>query len=166
MSGYAADKAWSDRFIPAICEVVGPLLLKPAPLTVDQREATDLIVLEAQDMRIAARVRKHCYLSRWPDQFTIRSRRDSGAETELRKVIGGWADWMFYGFATADEDGALAAWRVLDLDVFRVYVGRMLWDHTLPPEIHNGDGTYFRAFGVESFPASLVLAAEGFRQAC
>ena len=83
---YSDDRNWSDRYIPAIGQIVGPHLVVPAPLEIDPRQATDLIVLKARDMTIAARVRRAEYATCFPYDFTVRCRRDSGAKAEMRKV--------------------------------------------------------------------------------
>jgi hypothetical protein len=57
MTAYRRDRAWSDAFIPAIKKIVGPYLLEPSSFEIDAQQATDLIVLLARDLRIAARVR-------------------------------------------------------------------------------------------------------------
>ena len=93
---YASDREWSERFIPSIKKLVGPLLLEAAPLDLDRNEATDLMVFCARDMRIGARVRSHKHFENHSNDFTIRCARDSGAKTELAKIVDGWGDWMFY----------------------------------------------------------------------
>jgi hypothetical protein len=100
------------------------------------------------------------YWKRYPDQFTLRSRLDSGTKTELAKILEGFGDWMFYGFS--DGEMAIRRWYLIDLHVFR-------WNWALFPdafrseEKKNGDGTYFRAFWIRSFPDfPPLLISEGF----
>jgi hypothetical protein len=50
---YREDRAKSDALIPAIKSIVGPHPLAPAELALDAKEATDLIVFHARDMRVA-----------------------------------------------------------------------------------------------------------------
>jgi len=159
MRTYRDDRDLSDRFLPAIKRIVGPYLLEESSAKVDQNEAADL-VLVAQDVRIACRVRGMGYWDRFPDQFTIRSRRDSGAKTELAKILDGWGDWMFYGFH--DDGDAIRKWYLIDLHAFR-------WNLVMFPDVFrseekpNGDGTYFRAFWIRSFPEfPPLLISEGF----
>ena len=68
----------------------GPLNVAPEPM--DRLQATDLVMLDARDMRIAARVRRPGYFQRYPHQFTIRSSLPSGGETELSKIVNGKGD--------------------------------------------------------------------------
>ncbi|MEM6277597.1 MAG: hypothetical protein AAF714_11685 [Pseudomonadota bacterium] len=62
---YGANRAWSDQYLPEIRRLVGPHLLKPAPEDLDTKQATDLMLLDARDMRLAARVRRPGYTERY-----------------------------------------------------------------------------------------------------
>lgn len=94
---YDINRQWSDRFLPQIKHIVGAHLLEAAPDPLDMLQATDLLMLDARDMRIAARVRRPGYASRYPHQITIRSGVPSGAETELSKIVNGKGDWLSIG---------------------------------------------------------------------
>jgi hypothetical protein len=150
---YAENREWSDQFIPTIKQIVGPYLLEPAPFALDVSEATDLIVFQARDMRIAARVRRNEYANKFPWQFTIRSRVASGAKTEFAKIVEGWGDWLFYGFAY-DGDGGIQRWMLVDLHALRAALILRTKGCPRHDEVPNGDGTYFRWFDVRSFPAT------------
>lgn len=157
MSSYATDREWSDIMIPQIRGIVGPRLLEPAPFELDASEATDLLLFKAKDMRIAARVRRPGYADRYPFEFTIRARRESGAETEMSKIINGFGDWMFYGHA--DEENTICRWFLIDLHSFRSALIHR------PPGLKydkkdNGDGTHFVAYDVRSFPSAPPLLVD------
>lgn len=158
---YDINRSWSDQFIPEIKRIVGAELLKVASNTLDQTQATDLVMLDAQDMRIAARVRRPGYAERYPHQFTIRSSLPSGAPTELNKIVNGYGDWMFYGHA--DRFGRLDCWWLIDLRSFRAALirRRLNGAELLMGDQLNPDGTRFKWFDVRSFPADppLVVAA-------
>ena len=66
------------------------------PDEIDQKQAADLMVLTAGNVKIACRLRRRGYVEKYRYEFTIRALRDSGAETELSKITNGWGDWMFY----------------------------------------------------------------------
>ena len=151
MGGYRSDRAWSDTYIPTIRRIVGPLLLEPAPDDDDRERATDLMVLRVGDMRVAARVRKRGYAAVYPTQFTIRSRRESGATTELKKILDGWGDWLFYGHATL-RPAEIRPWFLLDLKAFRHHVTTSVGPLD-DGEIPNNDGTWFRAYEIRRFPS-------------
>jgi len=158
---WQSDKLWSDRFIPTIKGIVGPLLLVEAPLEVDQKQASDLIVLRARDMMIAARIRRPGFADSYPNDFTIRSARDSGAKTELAKMVDGFGDWMFYGHALDETSAFLKRWMLVDLRAWRAHLIRHR-NKLQYQEKANGDGTYFVAFNVQSFvghPALLVACS-------
>ena len=158
---YGEDRQWSDRFIPRIREIVGPHLLVPSSFEEDTERAADLVILRARDMTIACRVRRHGYLARYPGQFTIRCQRDSGAATELEKIVNGWGDWMFYGHSNASEDG-IERWWLLDLAAWRAHMIRDKGTIKMGKQ-PNGDGTYFAWFEIGSFQPypALVLSQGG-----
>lgn len=164
---YSTDRRWSDQYLPVIRGIVGPHLLVPSPLDVDTKEAADLIVLRARDMTVACRVRRAGYESRYPWEFTIRGQRDSGAKTELAKVMEGWGDWMLYAHA-GERQGTLSKWFLIDLHVLRAEMARDAWRAASgKPQRHagsmrlipNGDGTHFAAFDVRRFPQELIVAS-------
>lgn len=157
---YDINRSWSDRYLPQIKTIVGEQLLKAAPDLLDTKQATDLLMLDAKDMRIAARVRRPGYADRYPYEFTIRSRIPSGGETELSKIINGAGDWMFYGHASASGEG-FERWWLIDLRAFRAALIRrslegsgLHWGSKV-----NDDGTAFTWFDIRSFPAALVIDA-------
>ena len=161
MPSYEQDRAWSDRYIPAMKQLIGPHLLKISTLEEDTKEATDLIVLKADGLRIACRVRRPEYY-RYRHQFTVRSHRESGAVTELEKFRTGHADWMFYGIATRGPQPLFACWSLINLDYFRVQTN--LFSRYLRTEERvNHDGTRFIAYDLASFRACppLLIASQG-----
>lgn len=159
---YTDDRVWSDQFMPHIRAIVGPRLLVESPLEVDTQQAADLIVLKARDMTIAARVRRAGYADRYPWDFTLRARRDSGAKTEFRKIVEGWGDWLLYGHE--GDKARLARWLLIDLHELRA---EMIYDAHRPQRrlpdpmapIANGDGTHFVAYNVCRLPARIVVAS-------
>lgn len=162
MTDYETNRAWSDRFLPEVKRQIGAQLLKVAPDDIDQKQATDLMMLDARDTRVAVRIRRPGYHSRYPNQFTIRSKVPSGAPTELNKVVNGHGDWMFYGHASADGRN-IEHWQLLDLRAFRAGLIRHVQNGY--PVVHgdqqNGDGSAFKWFDARSFPSEppLVVAS-------
>jgi hypothetical protein len=137
----------SDRYIPRIKSIVGPRLLSVTPDEIDCKQAADLMIFAARDMRIAARVRRPGFAAKYAYQFTIRSLRDSGAETELSKIMAGWGDWFFYGHAAGHLD-EIPLWWLIDLGEFRsAMIDPTGLVHGVTP---NGDGTHFAWFDVRS----------------
>lgn len=140
---------------------MGGHLLETAPDPFDHFQATDLVFLDARDMRIAARVRRPGYANRLPHQFTIRSRVASEAETELSKIVNVKGDWMFYGRSDALQT-RVESWFLIDLKAFRAgLIRNPAYGHNVVMgDQRNPDGTWFKWFDVRSFPAEprLVVA--------
>lgn len=166
MTGYEKDRKWSDKYIPLMSQIIGPHLLRPAPFEMDAKQATDLVILKARDMTIACRVRRPGYLEKYGWQFTMRSKRTNGTETEASKITNGWGDWMFYAHAAEGDVLAFSRWMLLDLAAWRAHMLRdgwrkipqIKWGQDLP----NGDReTCFNWFDVRSFVGAptLVIAA-------
>lgn len=151
MAELETDFAWGERYLDDIRRHLMPT----APLPVDRREATDLMVLElAAGGRVACRMRRPRALAEYPHDVTIRLSRPSGSKTELEKILEGFGDWYFYGFAHPSRD-VVAAYRVLDLEAFRAAYrsGRVRYR-----DKRNGDGSSdFRAFDTRGFPPGVVV---------
>ena len=161
MKGWVADKVWTDALLPDVKAILGRYLIGAAPVEEDQQRNTDLIVLTMSAVRIACRIRRFPYLARYPFEFTVRAGRPSGMKTELAKILEGWGDYLFYGFADANGE-SLASWVLGDLKVFR------LWFHRgtamLPPgqcpgeEQTNADhSSSFRAFRLPDLPPDFII---------
>jgi hypothetical protein len=159
MKSFDRDFDWQRGLIPEIKRVLANYLIVEAPADEDMKHNTDLIVLKLDTIRVACRVRTHGYLDRYPDEFTIRASRPSGQETELAKMLAGWGDYIFYGFAT-EEGQKLAAWMLGDLKVFRLWHSRELWDGRKPGKTQrNGDGSStFQAYRISDLPSEFVVA--------
>jgi hypothetical protein len=166
MIEFHANSAFSDRFMPAVHKIVGPLLCVRATREQDCREATDLVVPARS---IAVRVRRWPILDeRWLDEFTIRGSSESGAATEIHKIIRGRGDWLFYGHQAApDPCDEIGRWMVVDLDALRAVLicARPHLLHQPDNETsglrENKDGkTSLWFFNVRRLPPS-VLVAEG-----
>jgi hypothetical protein len=158
MTPYDKNRAWSDRFIPQIKAIVGPRLLVQAPLELDTKYATDLIVFKARDLHIAARVRRPGYQLKYGYEFTIRSRSQCRAETEIDKMIAGFGDWMFY--AHANNDDLIVRWMIIDLARWRSALIKFGYSwQSLATEKDNGDGTSFLSFDVRKLSPSVIVAS-------
>jgi hypothetical protein len=149
------EKKWSDRFIPEIKSILGQCLMRCGDIEEDAMENTDLITLILDPVRVACRVRRNKYLQ-YIGEFTVRAALPTGVPTELEKILDGYGDLLFYGFCDTAEQ-ALVYWRLLDLDVFRdVY--RHPLGYTGEPRTNTDRSSDFRAFRINRFPASLVVA--------
>jgi len=159
MKDWTADKRWSDKFLPQIKRILGEQLIGEPPLEEDQEHGTDLIVLKMDAVRVACRVRRHEYLARYGDEFTIRKGRPNGTKTELTKIIEGWGDFFFYGFSNEQETD-LAQWLLGDLKALRLFINRNLCAGKKPwIEKGNADGSSDFACFHSSAIAGFVLAS-------
>jgi len=159
---YESDRGWSDRFIPQIKPILGMYLIGEATESQDALENTDLIVLTLDRVRIGCRVRRHGYYEEYKNEFTIRANRPSGNKSELGKIVEGWGDYLFYGFAD-DEGSRLLAWRLLDLSVFRLWFNRAMYKGKPYPwqQIANNDGSSeFFAFDVRSIGEDIEISSD------
>lgn len=156
---FERDFDWQRGLIPEIKRILANYLIAEAPAAEDMQHNTDLIVLKLDTVRVACRLRRHDYLARYGGEFTVRARRPSGAETELSKVLSGWGDYIFYGFASPDA-ADLAAWMLGDLNVFRLWHHRELWENRRPGLAQsNGDGSSdFRAYRIADLPSEFVVS--------
>ena len=155
------SKRWSDRFLPEIKRTLGEFLICESAAEEDAERNTDLMVLTLGAVRVGCRVRQWPYLEKYSREFTIRSGRPSGVKTELAKIIEGWGDYLFYGFAN-EEGNALAQWFIGDLNVFRLWHSTRLAKSggCLPgAQMPNSDGSsHFVAYQVADLPDYFVVA--------
>lgn len=156
---FERDFDWQRGLIPEVKRVLANYLIAEAPFEEDARHNTDLIVLKLDTVRVACRLRRHDYAERYGDEFTIRERRPSGVKTELSKVLEGWGDYIFYGFANSDMT-ELAGWILGDLSVFRLWHHQELWQSRRPgnSQVNNDGSSSFRAYRIADLPTEFVVA--------
>jgi len=161
MHAWQSDKAWSDKFLRQIKGIIGQELICAAPDVEDQERNTDLIVFKLDAIRIACRVRRFPYQC-YAGEFTLRSNRSSGTKTELAKVIEGWGNYIFYGYAN-QNDTAIEKWLIGDLSRFRLWFSyELMKNKGQVPGIdkNNHDGSSdFRVFNAAVIP-HFVLATD------
>ncbi|MCL2476294.1 hypothetical protein [Candidatus Bathycorpusculum sp.] len=130
---WQTDYDRSERFMPEIKYILGNYLLRSPSVIEDQMYCMDLHLEQLKRGSICCRVRRS---DAWQyrHQFTLISRRVSGAETELSKIMRGYGDLYFYGIADS-ADVSIAHWIIGDIDAFRN------WYSQFPAELIN---LYFR----------------------
>lgn len=157
---WTTEKSWSDQFLTEIQHILGELLIREADPVEDAMRNTDLLTLAFQgQLRIACRIRRHHFLHDHSHEFTIRSSLRSGRQTEFSKLLQGWGDLLFYGFANQNETG-LARWFVGDLGIFRRWLRTHHKRHSQWPgvEVGNADGSSrFRVFSLRDVDPQFVL---------
>lgn len=119
---YPHLRRWSDQFLPTVQKILGPYMLEPADERLDTKEATDLVIVQAKDKRIAVRVRGKAYTEKYGDEFTIRWHANVKGYSEYHKIISGYADWLFYGFEAQLGAPEIDRWHLIDLHAFRYHM--------------------------------------------
>ena len=139
MNSYPVDRQFSDKYLDQIKVILKLNASKIIDVVIasdeeDMHHATDYI-LKIDSGTVA------CRLRRWSKytverEWTVRSKRDSGAETELSKLKKGFARWYLYGWLI---NGKIESWMLIDLDKVRsVGILDKQWI-----EKSNRDGTWF-----------------------
>lgn len=162
---YQQNKNWSDKFMPEIKARLAAWLhtnwVVDATELEDCKIATDLVVLTADSVRIACRIRRHRYLENCGSEFTLRLSQSSGMRTELEKILRGWGDYLFYGFSDEHEVG-LARYFIGDLSVFRRwFVQERAARQRLPGRVltNTDRRTQLIAFALQDLPPEFVVAS-------
>jgi hypothetical protein len=157
--GWKDDKAWSDQYIPTIKAICGLYLIGEATVIEDQERNTDLMM---NGLRIAVRLRKW---DSWPKrsrrgEFTMRTARPRGAPTEFQKVLDGWGDYFFYGFAHQSAP-KLYGFGLLHLGHFRDWLTQHQTLHATWPgfiQRNHDRSSDFRVFRWVDLPPIAILA--------
>lgn len=165
------DFDFGNSLFPAAAQIIGPHLIKPAPMTLDCTAGTDFVCLKADGVHIAYRVRKHGQLNPYRRrEFTVRTERRLADDpsiklpTELSKIITGKVDLSFYGFANADGTG-FDCWHLIDLRELTAEIARgSTYARRIATEmdrwIANPDGlTKFAPFNIDQLPPEVVIAS-------
>lgn len=159
LNNWKEDKKWSDRFLPEVKMILGLHLIGEPPIEEDIEHNTDLIILKMEAVRIACRIRHKEYFEKYPNEITIRTNRPSGAKTELAKIIEGWGDYFFYGFANEDET-KLYNWKLCKLNAFRLYFNSFIVKQKgeIPgiEKINKDRSSSFRAFNTLKIPDFVI----------
>jgi hypothetical protein len=134
-----------------------------APAEDDWKRNTDfmmstVIPLRNRVIRISARVRRHQYLARYRDEFTVRLDRPSGVETEMPKIKAGWGDFTIYGFESMHGSDRLYPWFIGNIAILRDYIAR---DGYYKPQRNKDGSSRLAAFHLADMPLGFVLKSEG-----
>jgi len=155
MSNFNQQMSWQDKYIPIVQQIVGQVFMVRSSFEVDTQKATDLVILQADKMHIAVRLRKlNNYDDRYLNQFTIRAKTKNNNKTEIDKILEGNADKGFYGWV-CDKNKIIEHFTIFDLDIFRQEVNKETLDNK--HLIKNPDGTGFYAFDFNEFPSNFII---------
>ena len=155
---YSANRQFADEYTDQLKTILGDHLsdivkIEVAPDTLDQEEATDMVIQLKSGM-VACRVRRDNIKFR---DWTIRTRSFYGKKTEIDKLREGYGDWYLYGWA---KDGKISRWMLIDL--LKVRISGLLDKSRI--EIPNTDGgrTKFIAISVPELIEADCLIAQQF----
>ena len=170
--GYKSERKFSDRFLPEVTRKLESCLgvcgLKVAPKEEDVHHATDLMTVGNESIRVGVRIRRNYAWLNFLNDFTIRSRLDTGSKTELSKILDGWGDYLFYGFA-GECESKVVDYHIINLKHFRAWAkqdtsiidfGGFCSYRETPfssfGEVPNGDGTYFVPYDVRKINPVII----------
>lgn len=155
---YKEDRQWSDKFLPQIKTILlqHAIILLSANIADDKKDteqATDMIIsVDGGD--VAVRIRRAGYYKKYRD-WTIRSFRESGQETELSKLRKGHARWYLYLWT--DDKEKIIDFIFIDLNRVRE-IGLL---DKKRKHISNKDGTYFIAISIPELKKNNCLVTKG-----
>ena len=161
------DFAWQRKWIPRMKTIIGPHLLRESSFEEDTKEATDLIVLRADGVRIACRIRRPGYVNF--NDITITCRRESGSLCEWDKMIlDECADWFFYGHTTVenprDEGADIIPRFLINLAITRTWMKQNHGPERGPNRGYIGQRCWFYAFDIQKLKAAIPHSILGERQ--
>lgn len=118
MSAFDKDFNWQEKYYPLIKKVLLSnsmyiMRVDVADAYKDMKQATDFIV-NIKGGTVAVRIRRKVGVQ-YKD-ITIRSKRPSGVETELSKIIKGFANYYLYLWTFEEE---IVDWWLIDMDKVR-----------------------------------------------
>lgn len=115
--GYEHDIGLEQKHAKMIKAILGTVFIAQDEFA-DKHLGTDFAIFSVKPFSVGARLRRHCYMGRYGDEFTIRWARPSGVPTEIDKIRRGLVDYIFYGFVD-EAEAKIVQWFVGDLKVFR-----------------------------------------------
>ena len=156
---WESEKRWSDKFIPIIKPILGTNFIVESSIEEDRDHNTDLHILNMGAIRFGCRIRRYTWYANYKNEFTIRAILPSGQKTELEKILEGWGDYIFYGFAN-ENDTDLIYWFIGDLKVFRLWFLRQLSSNSKKRERKNNsdNSSKFFAFNKNELPKDFIFA--------
>lgn len=154
MKNWKEDHLWARPLLAKVKQILGMVFFTEPPEEEDQERNTDLWILRLRrkftDCRVAVRIRRFEQFMKpgYGNEFTIRSSRPSGAKTELQKMLDGWAQYFFYGFANKHATN-FQKYTLADLHWITCWIKHYQVEHSELPgiEMPNPDGSSkFRVF--------------------
>lgn len=158
-STFEDDFHWQERFRGHFSEIARLVCqVEVAAPEDDWKRNTDFILtMKKASLTISARARRAKYSKLYADTFSIRLRRESGARTEMAKLLDGYGDILIYGFESKPGSDRLYPWLLADLDTLRQYIR----DGGRYEPKPNGDGTTAAYFYLADMAPEFIVESEG-----
>jgi len=156
---YEENREFSDEFDCEIKSIFGCVFIRNATPKEDMKNATDY-VFEIKGNSIVSKMRNFSYLSKYGNEFTLRSSTRCGInQSELEKILSGWGNYLFYGLCDKNKE-KIIQWLIGDLDVFRQWYKEKLKNGRKPGfECTNKkDGGKFTSFRISDLLKEFIIA--------
>jgi hypothetical protein len=160
------DFEWQAQFAGHFSEIaLQAMRVNVAPAEEDWKRNTDFVLqavvpTPSREIRISARVRRYKYASRYPDEFTVRLDRPSGAPAEMPKIRQGWGDFTIYGFESEPGSNRLGPWFLGNVEMLRDYLRRGGYYKV---KENRDRSSRFAAFNHGDMPLGFIKASGGMR---
>jgi len=167
-STYAHDIKFEDNTVGHAQQLLSykGVTVTRASRGLDTKHATDLVRTWDNGSRVehwGLRSRGGEYVHRYPFDLTLRSARDSGAKTELAKVLEGNCDGILYAFIDPKRPSQFCRWVKLWLPIFRLAARDCAdwWHGCESKKRSNRDGTYFVPIDLRAIPSRYARMVQG-----
>lgn len=148
------DLRLERKFSPTLKAILGQQFIVQDPAE-DLVGGSDFVVWTLSAIRVAVRLRTNYYYRAYPNEFTIRWSRPSGAETEIHKIRKGQVDYLLYGFVD-EAESKIISFFIGDLTIFRRINPRPIGIYSnQPPD------SQLAAFNLTQFPSEFVINRGG-----
>lgn len=157
IENYNRNRPFADKFERHIKAILGGIFFTN-DFNKDVSEATDLLILTIEsNLRFACRIRRHKYIEKYSQEFTIRYKVKFGGKTEFDKIKEGFADYMFYGFCD-EQEKYIVRYSIIDLRNFRQHLinNPEMEKNKIQQQQNNTDLTGFIFFNYNEFPTNLI----------
>ena len=152
---FQINKDWSEVFSLEILRYLEaflyPYKFEKGTLEEDRHQCCDFKAV-GYELIIASRMRDYKFYQKFSNDITISTKPSLDGKSELYKIMEGYGDYYFYGFATLDNLNILS-WKIYDLNIFRSWAFKSAREGTLPSE--NTD-FHFIPFNTSLIPKIIV----------
>ena len=157
LTNFKKQMLWQDKYIPLVARKLGEVFIVRSSFKVDTQNATDLVMLHADKMNFAVRLRRlNNYGDRYLNQFTIRAKTKNNKKTEIDKILEGYADYGIYAWV-CEKNQRIKHWTIFDFDVFRQTFNK---DKLNNKHLYmNQDDSGFYSFDFKELPSNFVIQA-------